>query len=228
MEHFFAELDKIAAVKWAEIHKMPFWQHLRNEGLNRELYYLLMREIYHYTRHNTQNQALAAVNVFSDQLPLLRFATHHAYAEAGHDQMVIHDLAAADYDTEPVANSRPLPESLAFISYLYRIAMLEGAVARLGYSYWAESCYTHIRDLTDAMRAMGLGDDQMTFFVEHSTIDEAHFNGVRRAIKEAVRSEEDRVAIRRVLEESLHLQGLLLDGVFRAYVAGRALAATSR
>ncbi|MCD2100399.1 iron-containing redox enzyme family protein [Rhodococcus rhodochrous] len=218
METFFAELDEALDAKWAEIHAQPFWTHLRVNGLDRELYFMTMREIYHYTRHNTQNQALAAINTFSDNLKVLKFALHHAYAEAGHDQMVVADLDSAGFDGKSIEGSRPLPETLGLIGYLYRVAGTEGPVARLGYSYWAENCYKHIVELTDAMRRLGLSDEQMTFFVEHSVIDDAHFRQVCRTITDGAKTDADRAAVKVVMLESLHLTGVMLDGVYNCYV----------
>ena len=38
----------------------------------------------------------------------------------------------------------PLPATEALVGYLYYVALRYGAVARLGYSFWAEGVYGHI------------------------------------------------------------------------------------
>ena len=217
MHEFLRRCDERAAEGWARIHAGAFWRRVREHGFERGLYVQLMTEIYHYTRHNAQNQALAAVRVHSDRLPLLRFCLHHAYEEAGHDLMVLHDLQAIGVDPDAVRAQKPLPETEAFIAYLYRVATTLDATARLGYSYWAESCYGHIQEVLDAMRSsLGLGDREMTFFVAHSEIDRSHFEEVQKIAVASCTDGGLQEDLLDVLERSLHLQGQMLEGVLRA------------
>jgi len=218
MTTFLERLDEAQRAKWAEIHQGPFWTHLRAHGLDRGLYVRFMTEIFHYTRHNSQNQALAALKVMSDRVRLLRYCLHHAYEEAGHDLMVISDLASIGVPTEVVMASRPLPETQAFIADLYRIAAEGDATTRLGYSYWAEGAYPFIEDLTGAMRRdLKLNDNQMTFIVEHSTIDTAHLGAVKKTIAEFCTTPELENAALACLETSLHLIGQIFDASYREY-----------
>ncbi|MCK6445124.1 MAG: iron-containing redox enzyme family protein [Planctomycetes bacterium] len=223
MKNFLERCEHAAAEGWRRIHRGPFWRHLRERGLDRELYAGLMAELFHSTRHNAQNQALAAVRVGSDRVGLLRYALQHALEEAGHDLMVLHDLKAIGVDAERVARSRPLPETDAFVAYLYRVAGTHDATARLGYSYWAESCYPHIRELLDAMRRdLGLSDAQMTFFVAHSEIDRDHFTEVEHVVATYCTTTETQAGTLEVLERTLHLQGAVIDAVHARWAAARA------
>lgn len=218
MSAFLERLDEAQRAKWTEVHQGPFWIHLRAHGLDRDLYVRLMTEIFHYTRHNAQNQALAALKVSSDRLKLLRYCLHHAYEEAGHDLMVLSDLGSIDVSPESVLRSRPLPETQAFIAYLYRVATEHDATARLGYSYWAEGAYPFIEDLIAAMRRdLELQDSQMTFFVEHSTIDVAHLGAVKKVIVEFCTTPELQDGALACLETSLHLTGQLFEAAYREH-----------
>ncbi len=93
------------------------------------------------------NQAAAAYSTAPENRKLLRFVYKHALEELGHEQMVVHDLKSINLYNEGFENHRPLPAIQALISYLYKVALDKGAVARLGYSYWAENCYGHIDPL---------------------------------------------------------------------------------
>lgn len=223
MNTFLTRCERAASDGWRRIHAGPFWQHLRTSGMDRTLYVDLMTEIFHFTRHNAQNQALAGVRVGSDRVRLLRYCLQHALEEAGHDLMVLHDLRAIGIDAEAVARSRPLPETEAFVSYVYRVAGTQDATARLGYSYWAESAYPHIRDLLDAMRrGLGLVDAQMTFFVAHAEIDRDHFSEVESVIEACCTAPEAQDETLQVLERTLHLQGKIFDAVHAQWSARRA------
>jgi pyrroloquinoline quinone (PQQ) biosynthesis protein C len=189
---------------------------LRAEGLDRETYVDLMAQIFHYSKFNAQNQALAALRVTSERLPLLRFCLKHALEEAGHDLMVLHDLSHLGVQGESIRMSRPLPETEAFSAWLEHIAGQMDATARLGYSYWAESCYGYIAELTEAMRRdLKLSTPQMTFFAAHSAIDRDHFDEVRRIASEFCDNEARRAGMLHVLETSLALTGSILSGVER-------------
>ncbi|MEM7305823.1 MAG: iron-containing redox enzyme family protein [Planctomycetota bacterium] len=216
---FLTRAEELAAEGWARIATGRFWRHVLSEGFDRQLYVGLMGEIRHYTRHNAQNQALAARRVFSDRLGLLRFCLRHALEEAGHDLFVSNDLRSIGVEPHEL-RQRPLPETEAFVAYIYRVATERDATARLGYSFWAESCYPFIADVLAAMRtSLGLEERQMTFFVAHSDIDERHFQEVRDVAAEWCRDEALQADFLDVLEHSLHLQGQMLEGVYRAWAS---------
>lgn len=215
MTDFLELADRRLAQAWARLKSGPFWTGLRERGMDRDLYVALMTQIYHYTHHNAQNQALAAVGLGSERLELLRFCLHHAYEEAGHDLMVLHDLEAVGVDRASVLAARPLPETRAFVAYVYDVARTRDATARLGYSYWAESCYGEIRELLDAIRAgLGIGDREMTFFVAHEGIDAKHFDEVRAIARRTCTTEQLRRDFMEVMEDSLALTGNMLDAVW--------------
>jgi len=218
-DDFIHRLEVLQKEIWDRIHQGPFWSALRDRGLSQGLYVELMTQIFHYTRHNSQNQALAVRNVNSDRLPLLKFCLSHAKAEAGHDLMVLNDLATLGISPETIKAKKPLPETEGFIAYVYRVSTEKDATARLGYSYWAEGCYPFIKELTDAMvRDLKLTDEQMTFFKEHSEIDIAHLNQVKDIIRVSVHSVEQQHEILEVLENTLLMTGQILDGAHRKFL----------
>lgn len=218
MTDFLSECERQVRDSWAAIKRGDFWRHVLEHGFERDLYVALMTEVYHYTRENAQNQALAALRVDSDRLQLLRFCLHHAYEEAGHDLMALQDLESVGVDAAETKAGVPLPETQAFVGYLHRVAGTKDATARLGYSYWAESCYPHIEEVLSAMRSsLGLADKDMTFFVAHSKIDEGHFAEVCRVIREYCVTPALQADLLDVLRTSLHLQGQMLEGIYRSY-----------
>lgn len=225
MEQFFERLSREESEIWQRIHQGEFSRHVRTYGADRELYIAMMTEIFHYTRHNAQNQALAALRLDSERLTLLRYCLHHAYSEAGHDQMVIKDLSSIGVAPETIKRSKPLPETEAFVAYLYRIATERDATARLGYSYWAENAYAHTHEFIMAVkRDLKLEDSQMTFFIEHSDIDVAHFDQVKRVLQASCTTPELQEGVLEVLRTTLHLTGNIMEAVYRKYRAERRMA----
>lgn len=215
MSTFIERLDEITAECWAKIHRGPFWQHLLEHGLDRELYIDLMVQVYGFTKYNAQNQALAALRVTSDRVQLLRFCLEHAFEEAGHDLMVLKDLESIGVDRQQVKSTRLLPATQAFTAYVFRVASEQDATARLGYSFWAEGSYTYLDALLVAMRRdLGLANSQMTFFVAHSEIDREHLADVIRIIDSWCTSEEQQADLINVLRTTLALTGSIFNEVY--------------
>jgi hypothetical protein len=211
----FERLDRSIAELWTQASNSEFWRHVLTCGFDRELYRIAMTQIYHYTRHNSLNQAVAAFSADPDDIGLLRFVYGHANEELGHEMMVLHDLRAIGLlGLDDSIDEQPLPAVDALINYLYSIALREGPVARLGYSYWAESVYEYLAPvLLEARRCLHLTDQEMAFFVAHAEIDSKHVAEVRHALQESVRTAAQAEAVHRVAVTTLWLTLSVLDQV---------------
>jgi hypothetical protein len=199
--------------EWARIKTGRFWRHFRSTGtVDRQVYVSAMTQVYHYTRHNSLNQACAVFGGEVADPKLLRFVYKHALEELGHENMVVHDLRRAGLLSEDRIEAAPLPETQALIGYLYYVAVKKGPIARLGYSFWAESCYDHLGEfIVAAKKSLGLTDTEMTFLVSHSEIDAKHSQEVEQAIAQFVVSPEEERAVHEVALTTLRLTGALLD-----------------
>ena len=214
-EQLFTRLDSSIAELWARARTGRLWQRVTSRGMDRALYRLIMAQLYLYTRHNSINQAVAALRAQPHELHLLRFVYDHAREELGHERMVLHDLGSCGLLEEGETIEEPLAATDALIGYLYGVALREGPVARLGYSYWAESAYEHIAPLLASTReSLGLGDRQMTFFTAHAAIDARHAVEVREAIRRSVTTQEQAADVHRVAVTSLWLTIQILEHAF--------------
>jgi pyrroloquinoline quinone (PQQ) biosynthesis protein C len=219
----FDGLDASIATLWAQARQRRFWRRVSERGCSRELYRVTMLQIFHYTRHNSINQALTAFRADPEQLSLLRFVYEHAREELGHEKLVLHDLKAVGLLGDEERIGPPLPATDALINYLYGVALREGPVPRLGYSYWAESVYAQIAPLLGRVReSLALSERELTFFSAHSAIDERHAQQVRSALRRAVSTPEQASAVQRVASTTLWLTLELLDQAFDAAHAAAA------
>jgi pyrroloquinoline quinone (PQQ) biosynthesis protein C len=224
--NIFEALDHVLDTEWRRIHEGAFWRHLQQEGMDHHMYLLTMREIYHYTRHNPINQAVAAFSTSPGRTALLRFAYHHAAEEHGHEKMVVRDVKAVDCHFM-IEETEPLAPTAALIGYLYYVAMTRGVVARLGYSYWAETAYDHIGEaIVTAKRDLQLSDRDMTFFIAHQSIDTKHAEEVREAIRRNMDSDDEARAIVDVARNSLYMTGAILEAVYETYSEDKRASAT--
>ena len=223
MEKLFGDLDAAIAQRWLDARQGRFWRHVSEQGCSPELYRLTMLQIFHYTRHNSINQAVAACRVDPEQRALLGFVYEHAREELGHEQLVLRDLEAAGLLRPGDPIEPPLPATDALINYLYGVALREGPVPRLGYSYWAESAYGQMGSLLSRVReTLSLSERQMSFFCAHSAIDVRHAQQVRSALKRAVTTPEQAEAVQRVALTTLWLTLSLLEQAFDATQAAQA------
>lgn len=209
---FIQSLRATVDQHWAQIKRGQFWDHVMSKPVSREFYRDLMVEIYHYTRHNSMNQAVTAfVNAPEG---LLKFAYHHAADELGHERMVTHDLESVGLLDRELLSRAPLPATEALIGYLYFVALKYGAVARLGYSFWAESVYEHIGEVLAKVRSdLALTERNMSFFVAHSTIYKKHIVQVEECLDRYAKTPADQALVRSTAETTLFLTGQLLDQV---------------
>ncbi|WP_186131373.1 iron-containing redox enzyme family protein [Burkholderia gladioli] len=210
----FAALEQRISATWAEIlEHSPLARAIRSGEFSRDLYMIYMLETYHYTSHNARNQALAGV-AHPENPVYMKFCFDHAADEAGHEMMALHDLRSLGQAEGELALPAPLPATETLIAYLYWASKQGNPFRRLGYSFWAESSYQYINPLVGKVKQqLGLKDSQLTFFVAHSSIDEAHAREVRSVIERVAKTEADWEAIGETAEVSLRLTGRMLDEV---------------
>lgn len=215
---FFASLDVKLDLLWGGIiRSSPMLQAIENGKITKQLYAIYMMETFHYTAHNARNQALVGVRP-ECSAPYMKFCLEHASEEVGHEKMALHDVMSLGLKGADVVLPQPLLETEVLISYIYWVSLTGNPVQRLGYSYWAESCYRYINPLVSKLRGqLKLENSQLTFFIAHSDIDADHFEEVKNIIRRVCKSEGDLDALKRVMENTLKLTGDMLNAVYQEY-----------
>ena len=213
-------IEHEVALKWRQILDQSLLSDIiKNDKFDKRLYAIYLIETYHYTLHNSRNQALVAVNLPpSADIQYLKFCLKHAYEEAGHELMAFHDLNSLGLTLEIDALGKPLPTTEFLIAYLYRVSSTGNLNSRLGYSLWAENAYEHIGELLGHVKnKLNLKPSQMTFLGEHSEIDAKHILEVRKMIKRVCKTSQDWSDLLTVAINSLELTGQMLNEVASEY-----------
>lgn len=221
-QNAYQKLESAVAEEWKNIFdRSAFVKAILAGDFSAELYQMYMTETYHYTFHNSRNQAL--VGVFGQGLPIhyQKFVYHHAAEETGHEMMALHDLnSIAKKNLKPQDLPAPLCATEALVGYLYWVSFTGNPLQRLGYSFWAENSYQYINPLVEKIRdRLSLKNSQLTFFVAHSDIDDEHAKEVQDMITQFAKTEADWRAIEDVARKSLRLTGNILDEVWAEYLA---------
>ena len=186
---------------------------------DQRLYALYLIETFHYTRENPRHQALVGVGATADPI-YLKFCFKHAAEEMGHEMMALHDLRSIGYQATTENLPEPLEATEVLTAYLYYVAQHGNPLARVGYSFWAESAYEHIGPLLAAGREkLGIDDHNMTFLVAHARIDADHAREVEQVLRRSAVTPDDWRAVARTMRVSLRLTGAMLDAVAREYRA---------
>jgi thiaminase len=213
---FVHSLRQAVDAQWSDIKRGDFWRLVQGRPVSRQLYRDMMLQVYHYSRHNSVNQAVAAFVPAPEGL--LKFVYRHAAEELGHEKMVIHDLKSIGMWSDEDADASPLPATEALIGYLYFVALRYGAVARLGYSFWAEGAHSHIQEvLGKVCKDLSFTSKNITFFGAHAEADRDHIQQVEEAIAKYAQGPQEQALVQRVATTTLSLTGQLLDQVARLH-----------
>ena len=215
-------LEQLIASKWEHILEQPQALQFANSlmGKDRRVYAIYLTQVYHYAFHTPRNQALVAVNPENRDIHYMQFCLEHALEETGHELMALHDLRSMGLKfNDPHTEMPPaLPPTQLLIAYLYRIAQQGNPVQRLGYSFWAETSYGYIREFMDDLgRNMQLDKKQMTFFYNHSVIDDKHAKDVEKILLHVCKTEADWEAVGNSAMITLELTFQILRAVVDEY-----------
>ncbi len=206
-----------------ELSRSKFINFIENNQVPKHLYAQYLIETYHYTQHNALNQALVGARMDINNFSYQRFCFHHAEEEVGHQMMALNDINNMGYRFDENELPKALPQTTVLIAYLYWISTQGNPIQRLGYSFWAENCYSYIAPILKKVRTdLDLADKHMTFFVAHAEIDSDHSAEVERMIKKVCLTEQDSRDLSEVMETSLVLTVNMMDAVFEDYQAFRA------
>ena len=211
---FVQSLRGTVDAEWARIKQGEFWRRVMEKPVSASLWRDLLLQVYHYSRHNSMNQAVAAFVPAPEGL--LKFVYRHAAEELGHERMVTHDLKSIGLLDEADLVAAPLPATEALIGYLYYVGLRYGPVARLGYSFWAEGAHSHIGELLGKIRSdLKLTSKNVTFFGSHAEADEQHIVQVEDALGRFASTQQEQALVTQVATTTLYLTGQLLEQVAR-------------
>jgi pyrroloquinoline quinone (PQQ) biosynthesis protein C len=154
---------------------------------------------------------LAGANTYIRNQEFMSFAFSHGIEEAGHELMAVNDLRALGVPlAEDLSNMPPpLPRTEALIGYINWVVTHENPIRSLGFFYWIERPYDHIRPVVTAVqKACKLTDEQMSFFYAHEKLDVKHGNDLEEALVKFCVTDKDWEEARMVMNTS---QTLLID-----------------
>ena len=191
-------------------------------GADKRPYATFLTQVYYYTSHTARNQALVGSNLANTHVKYMQFCFEHALEETGHELMALHDLKAMGVPIVDVDKDMPpmLPATELLVSYLYWVSVQGNPLQRLGFSYWAERSYGVMGHIIDTMvEQLGLDKKQMTFYFNHSDIDDKHAKDVENILLVTCNTVADWKAVYRVAETTIDVSMQMMDQSITAYKA---------
>lgn len=190
---------------------------LAEGGVRLPHYNAVLREIYHYSKEDPQIQALAAVYFRGKDRGTVKMFLKHATSEVGHDQMALADLQALGEDVSTIANTLPLPATIALTAFPFYQIQYHNPIGYLGYLYFLEYMPTKAgKAYMGALSAAGVPEKAMTFLQEHVTVDVAHNKLMEEYTRRLVRTDADLAAVVYAMKVTGYLYGQMLAGAIES------------
>jgi long-subunit acyl-CoA synthetase (AMP-forming)/pyrroloquinoline quinone (PQQ) biosynthesis protein C len=225
----------IHAANPKEVDSMPFFDRLVAEtraeearfattpqllaGLNGKItradYLAYLKEAYHHVRH-TVPLMQEARSLFGEDgnEELVRALDGYIVEEAGHDQWILDDIAAAGGDPCAVAASKPAPATRRMIDCAYRIVRGSNPVALFGMVFVLESTSVAIAtDGADALkRSLDMPDSAVSYLTSHGALDQDHM-GHLEALMNQIDDPGAQTAIIETARQMFELFGAMFEGI---------------
>lgn len=222
MQGAFTELAKTFELTIAEFEASPSISRLKAGELGIKHYEAYLRETYFYTRENPQIQGLAAVYFRGHDRSMVRSFFKHATSEIGHDDLALSDLAALGVDVSELPSEYPLPNTIAFNAFPFYLIYNKNPISYLGYLYFLEFTPTSQgRSYIEAITALGVPENALTFLEEHATVDVHHNKMMESYAKTLIRDKIDLAGAQYAMKVAGRLYSQMLEGAFTWADTGR-------
>jgi len=214
-------LDNLISSVWEEIFSSQEAKKYGSTLMSKDkrLFAVYMTQVYHYAYHTARNLGLAGANLFTNDLKLMHHFFEHALGEVGHEKMAFNDLKELGVPFKSENEIPPaLPATEVLISYVKYLSISEKPYRCLGYHYWIEQPYNYILTFMQALEhTMGLEKRHMSFYLQHSLIDQKHGKDIQDIVVQICIIDEQWNEIREVCRTSLWLMFRVLQDVITEY-----------
>lgn len=201
-------------------------QRLASGEMGKAHYAAMMRETYFYTRESPQIQAAATAFFRGGQRDIVKNFLRHATSEIGHDQLALNDMAAVGFDNSGIAETRPLPSTIALTAFAYYQIYSMNPVGYLGYLYFLE--FMPVRygaDYIAKLLQMQVPMEATTFLQDHSVIDVGHTQAMTSYVDALIHDQHDLDTVIYGLRVTGELYASLVSGAFASADSGSSFGA---
>lgn len=178
-EHFINELRQEIKKIWDQnLFKSRTWNLFTSINSSLKVVYpSFLLETYHYTSQSPLIQMSTLPHFQGTQRDLIRPFLKHALEEEPHHRLCIHDLKILGFSEDLLGKFKPLPNTEAYLGFIFNRIMNYSPLCYLGYLYQLEFMSIEvgpkvIRNLLEN----GIPKEAMTFLHVHAEDDITHLD----------------------------------------------------
>ena len=145
-------------------------------AVTREQYIAFLTEAYHHVRHTVPLLMICAARL-PDRLNWLRkAAVEYIEEEIGHDDWILHDLAACGADADAIKRSAPGMATDVMVGYAFDTVQRRNPLGFFGMAHVLEGTSVALatKAASSLQSALGLPGDAFTYLASHGELDIDH------------------------------------------------------
>ena len=193
---YFEVLQKKTAAARAELFAVPVIADCLAGRVTRAQYLAFLTEAYHHVKH-TVPLLMACGSRLPDSKDWLRTAlVEYIAEEAGHEEWILNDIAAADGDADAVRRGDPIAATELMLAYVYDMIARRNPVGFFGMVHVLEGTSTALAtDAAQVIRgALDLPPEAFTYLTSHGSLDQQHVRFFA-GLMDRVVDEDDQAAV---------------------------------
>lgn len=181
--------------------------------IDRSAYVAYLTQAWHHVRHTVPLMQAALVRL-GHRPELVTALDDYIAEEAGHDEWILADIAAAGGDAEAVRESRPARATKSMIEHAYSEVSQGNPVSLFGMIYVLESISVALaqRGATALAGTLGLPPQAFTYLTSHGALDQDHLRFFARLVNDMA-DPGDRAAITRMAKDTFALYGAVFASI---------------
>jgi pyrroloquinoline quinone (PQQ) biosynthesis protein C len=177
-------------------------------------YLRFLERAYHHVRHTPALLMACGARLSVDRAWLRKAVAHYIEEEIGHDDWILHDIAAAGGDADAVRASVPDLDTDTMVAYAYDTVMRRNPVGLFGMVYVLEGTSVAIAvNVADVLEgALALPANAFTYLRSHGELDAGHLREFARIV-DRFDDADDRTSVELSAKRFFRLYGNVLRGI---------------
>jgi pyrroloquinoline quinone (PQQ) biosynthesis protein C len=192
----------------------PIIQSALAGAVTRDQYIAFLREAYHHVRHTVPLLMICAARLPERLDWLRRAAVDYIEEEIGHDEWILHDLAACGADADEIKRSAPGMATDVMVGYAFDTVQRRNPLGFFGMAHVLEG--TSVALATKAagtlQSALGLPGDAFTYLTSHGELDIDH-TAQFATLMNRLDDEDDRADVIRAAKTFFRLYGEIFRSI---------------
>jgi pyrroloquinoline quinone (PQQ) biosynthesis protein C len=210
---FYQQLQEATTADRAGLVAAPIIQGTMRGEVSVPSYLAFLTQAYHHVRHTVPLLEACRAHL-PPRLDWMRPALDEYIAEeAGHDEWILADIAAAGGDAEAVRTGTPSPATEVMVAYAWDTIQRRNPVGFFGMVHVLEGTSVALALLAAdrIQQRLGLPDAAFTYLRSHGTLDQEHTKHLA-SLLDALEDQDDRDAVVHAARMFFRLYG----DIFRA------------